>query len=323
MRFRRFATVAAVRRAFTLVELLVVIAIIGILIGLLLPAVQKVREAANRTRCQNNLHQLALGIMNYESAYGTLPPGSKGQMNGDSNFPAGWSDPNYGGGLPYGHFSWAAIILPFLEQDSLYRTMNFNVPAYAASIYEDLGGGGSPTQRGPAGDPSNATAANNMPKLFVCPSAIRGSSDSPPGGQQKDYGVNGGTAGNCCPDRAKSNATGVFWVNSALKLTDIIDGTSNTFLLLEEANWFNHSWLPDSYGSNHFIFVHHPSQGYVQGDMPNSDVWNNRAAMSYHSGGVETAFADGSVRFITNNVSSSTYNALFTRSAGDRPGSDY
>ena len=162
-----------------------------------------------------------------------------------------------------------------------------------------------------------------MPKLFLCPSAQRGKSETLPGSQQKDYGVNGGTS-NCCPERAKAGADGLFWVNSSCRLADVIDGTSNTFLLLEEANWFNHSWLPDSYGSNHFIFVHHPSQGYVQAyAMPNSDVWNNRASISYHSGGVETAFADGSVRFITNNVSSATYNALFTRAGGDLPGNDY
>jgi hypothetical protein len=140
---------------------------------------------------------------------------------------------------------------------------------------------------------------------------------------QKDYGVNGGT-GFCCPERAAGNQDGVFWVNSKTRLTDITDGTSNTFLLLEEANWYNHSWLPDSYGSNHFIWVHHPSQGYIQSyALPNSDVWNNRAAMGYHTGGVETAFADGRVTFILNSISAATYNALFTRAVGDVPGNDY
>ncbi|OAI40412.1 hypothetical protein AYO40_04795 [Planctomycetaceae bacterium SCGC AG-212-D15] len=307
------------RRGFTLIELLVVIAIIGVLIGLLLPAVQKVREAANRVKCQNNLHQLALAFMNYESTFGCLPPGSKGPMLGNNSFPAGWSDPVYGSGLPYGHFSWAAVILPFVEANDLYQTINFNVPAYATSIYEDMSGGGSPTERGPAGNAANSTAANNMPKVFLCPTSQRGLSDS--ASPQKDYGVNGGTSA-CCPERTAAGMDGLFWVNSSVQLRDIIDGTSNTFLLLEEANWYNHSWLPDTYGSNHFIFVHHPSQGYVQADdsgvaAPNTDTWNNRSAMSFHPGGVQTAFVDGSVRFIANGISASTYTALFTRAGGE------
>jgi prepilin-type processing-associated H-X9-DG protein len=201
----------------------------------------------------------------------------------------------------------------------LYTKINFNAPAYATAIWEDIGGGGSPTNRGPAGDASNQFAATNMPKVFVCPSSQRGSTD-PDGTQQKDYGVNGGT-NICCPERSAAGQDGVAWVNGKLQLTGITDGTSNTFLLLEKTNYRDQSWLPDTYGSNHFLFVHHPSQGYVQGyTLPNSDTFNNRGPQGFHTGGVMVSMADGHVQFITNSIASSTYTALFTRMAGDIPG---
>src|SRR5688572_15718995 len=118
------------RAGFTLIELLVVIAIIAILIGLLVPAVQKVREAAARAQCQNNLKQIALATHAYHDVNKMLPPGSKGPMNGNGNFPAGWCDPNYGCGLPFGHFSWAAVILPYLDQKPLFDLIDFTQPAY-------------------------------------------------------------------------------------------------------------------------------------------------------------------------------------------------
>src|SRR5262249_15570618 len=117
------------RRGFTLIELLVVIAIIAILIGLLLPAVQKVREAAARMKCQNNLKQIALASHNYESAYKTLPPGSLQSPNGVPGpwVPPWWTGPGVG---------TLALLLPYVEQDNLYKQVD---PIY----FNPIGNAGS------------------------------------------------------------------------------------------------------------------------------------------------------------------------------------
>ncbi|MCA9045460.1 MAG: DUF1559 domain-containing protein [Planctomycetaceae bacterium] len=295
-------------RGFTLIELLVVIAIIAVLIALLLPAVQQAREAARRTQCKNNLHNLAIAAHNYHDVYSTFMPGSIGPMNGPGNFPVGWRDPQYGVDLPWGHFGWPVPLLPYVEGAPLYNTIDLSKPAYVRTIKENG------VERGPAGDIANEPASRMMPKVFVCPSAHR----VQPEVEFKDYGINGGS-GACCPER-NFTSRGVGYLNSRIRFGDIIDGSSTTILFIEYTHWANHSWIREGDGSNPFFFVHHTSEGYVtccehNGVVtpPNANIFNDRGAVSPHVGGVHCALADGSARFLSENIDGNLYRDLFTR----------
>ncbi len=300
---------------FTLVELLVVITIIGILISMLLPAVQSAREAARRSTCANNMKQLSLAVSQYVAANGCFVPGNMGRPE--------WKDPK-SQCCPWGHFGWAAFILPQLEQQGLYDSINFDVPCYAEHIWEKSSwapnGDGD---RGPAGHEDNKSAALNQPPVFVCPSAYR----IYPKTEQKDFGINGGT-GKCCPER-NGGHDGIAWVNSAVKPAHVRDGLSNTFLFLEFAHFGNHSWIPYDHGANQFLWVHHPSQGYVvaaehNGDPrpPNNTQWNGRPAHSAHPGGVQATMCDGRLVWVSDHVDFKIYRAAFTRAGEEGVTSD-
>lgn len=331
-----------VRRGFTLVELLVVIAIIGILVGLLLPAVQSAREAARRMQCSNNVHNLALAMHNYHDVHKGFPAGS-------TSYPVMvlGADRNSGSatavGFHNGMWSWPAFILPFIEANAVYNSIN-----WTGRPWVEERGDAWFFDQGP--DATAAAALNRivsaqMPPSFACPSTPQ-----PNPGKYKDYAINGGHGpsgsviiqlggtriNSCCPERA-TMGSGLGHKHSYVKIAAITDGTSNTFMILEQSSMIPKWRFP----TNPFLWMNHQSQGLAmpnQGDVPFppnqepvfqvsrpgspfSDATGigltGRSSRSYHTGGIMTSMADGSVRFIANTIASQPWRDLHTRDGGE------
>jgi prepilin-type N-terminal cleavage/methylation domain-containing protein/prepilin-type processing-associated H-X9-DG protein len=328
------------RRGFTLIELLVVIAIIAILIALLVPAVQKVREAAARAQCQNNIKQIVLAMHDFESTNKTLPLGNHG-----------------GNGGGYG-YNWRLFILPYMEQVALYEMFNQTQSSWSAAM--------APEDSRII--PNYTCPSTNLPDFSVplAPAGItysnvqRVSYVGIAGGTEQAFAgsgfnetrqTNGANTTGCCTG-GNVTAGGVLVPNHAIRMTDIIDGTSNTMAVSEqsamlvqvdgaEVDWSTgwHGWLigtsqtaipgqaaynpADSrmFGLTSIRYQVNQIKGWaVGGDCGGTGVCPNFGCNiplnSKHPGGVNAGFCDGTVRFLTDSTPLLTLAELATRDDG-------
>lgn len=323
------------RKGFTLIELLVVIAIIGVLVGLLLPAVQKVREAANRLKCANNLKQMGLGALNYETAIGTLPPGGGPRLAGAAS-----------------RASVQVLLLPYIEQDNRYRLYNLQQDVLNLAI--------------------NGNANNNDVPIYLCPSdaSTAGFTGlfSPGRTGRCNYYANIGQSG--LASNTNSATNGLFNADIAnlqvgqseagIRIADILDGASNTAMFGEirrgkmagntgtaaavdpqdirlipglagsplnpTAACFNLGTNSLRYAGLEYMRSLIPTSFYTHTGLPNTrngDCIDSATistghlqARSYHSGGVNVVFADGAVHFIKETIDIAAWKALGSRGDG-------
>ena len=331
------------QKGFTLIELLVVIAIIAILIGLLLPAVQKVREAAARAKCSNNLKQLGLALHSYHDTNSKLPPGG-------ANDQAGFGGTGAGSSGQWGS-SWFVYILAQIEQGALASKWQFN------------------SSSGAFNSTDNAAANGVIINTFLCPSSpmTKFPAASQPGASLANYvGVSGAVNGlitgytenriNSLPCAGTVGGGGVLIPNGQLKLTDITDGTSNTIAVGEHSNYLTDTsgakqewrasqvwgWylgvkspgvvpnFDNNGGDNRepnlttirYQINYTPSGGWTN-DITNvgvgfsgNCVGANIPLNSTHTGGVNVLYGDGSVRFLSNATALSVLAQLAIRDDG-------
>jgi prepilin-type N-terminal cleavage/methylation domain-containing protein/prepilin-type processing-associated H-X9-DG protein len=308
------------RYGFTLIELLVVIAIIGVLIALLLPAVQAAREAARRTQCVNNLKQLALAIHSYHNTHSVMPLGS-------FKLPPPVGGDPCKGGHEAGIF---VALLPFLDQSPLFNAFNSSIH-YETAPNSTVNGTGLSV----LWCPSDSLASQSDSKHFGWPihfTSYMGSSgtwNSPPENR-----------GPTCTlqnfQRLLGQANGVLYYYSSVRIASVTDGTSNTFLFGEHAygknpvielpdwNW----WFSGNYGDTIFttMFPMNPL-GKIP-DVPNQTLYgidinpSIQAASSYHPGGAHFAFCDGGVRFVKETIDYAAFDATTGLPRGWSQGAD-
>ncbi len=350
---RRRSPTTARRHGFTLIELLVVIAIIAVLIALLLPAVQAAREAARRASCINNLKQVGLAMMNFESARGILPPTwaisspllkPPYQPIDLTSLPS--NNPNYQPPCPsqVGEVcnnaidvqAWPALILSFVEQSQMYNSLNIAQPFSA---------------------PVNTTIVGTQLNFMVCPSAPpyrlapytdalsqafygKGWTVNLAAG---DYSVDDGVSDgwmtvNNVPHPAGQDTLGMLKGNIARRIADITDGTSNTIMVSEDAGRPNFYLQGKQYGQGAVIpwyrggtpidlsnegsgagWADYNSEFYTDGDGSNqhTNFSSNNEVYSFHAGGANHVFGDGSVHFVKATTAPTVFVALISPNGGE------
>ena len=314
-----------VRSGFTLIELLVVIAIIGVLVGLLLPAVQQAREAARRSACSNNMKQQGLAVHNYADV-------------NPEKFPVGWvgeyENGEWHGDEGEGH-GFASRMLPFIEQNNVYKTIDFGAQVSAAS---------------------NATARTTVISTFLCPSDSYGAGDvfSPgeegagsndeetpdatpgstqysrsnyPGcfGSEHMAGHDHGGGGGGDPGLEPGEGNGIFLAGgsngeNAVSFRDVRDGLSKTIMIGERDSRLGGSlWIGRGDGLEAMMsrVVGVGEHVFNSGDPHFEDFFSS------HPGGVSFVFADGHVAFLSNGMSEALFQSLATRAGGEVVNGDY
>jgi prepilin-type N-terminal cleavage/methylation domain-containing protein len=302
------------RNGFTLIELLVVIAIIAILIGLLLPAVQKVREAANRMKCQNNMKQVGLSLHTFQTAMGVFPPGA---MDGTPTATergmlrrAGVNDSQ----MTTSH-SWVPFVLTGLEQDNLARIYNFDKSW---------------------SDATNQAAVETPLAMMVCPSVPGGASRTnakssrnlPSTDYSANYGYGTDLINNGLVDNiANAGHCGILDVNICYGPLEVSDGLSNTIMLSEDAGRpFIYRGrvrtttvaTDGGWADNANSYITHGTGADGTGNGPcHTNCYNGNEVYSFHTDGANHILGDGSVRFIRASLNVRIFVRLITRAGGD------
>ncbi len=299
----------AMRRAYTLVEILVVIAIIGLLVGLLLPAIQAARQSASRTQCTNNLKQIGIALLSYETSRKTFPPGYISRFTSDGTD----TGPGWG---------WGAMILPEMEEGAIYRVINFSLPIE---------------------DPANTIRVANIPSFFCPVDEVKRV------WQAKSRDASGNPIDLICEVAASNyvamygttepgvDGDGIFFRNSKIGLRQITDGSSHTIAIgerahqLGEATWAgsvtNAILFPEDINTLGQPHTEH-SSGMILGHAgegigPGASGGDVNQFYSLHGAGANFLFADGHVTFLQSDMDYTTYRAMATRAAGETISGDY